>query len=157
MKFIFLKSDDEALLEQVGIQFRMLHEHLVACGQKLKLFPGGAEQWLNGMRSALGRFVAMVVAVEDERVIGFAQGNLRFTPDYFGALKVGLVSHLYVVPQFRGQGIGTNLLTKLEEWLTDKGIHSLEVQTAYGNDAAAAFWADRGYEAELVQFRKKTM
>ncbi|WP_284166000.1 GNAT family N-acetyltransferase [Frigidibacter sp. SD6-1] len=58
--------------------------------------------------------------------------------------------HLYVEPAWRGQGVGARLIDAGVGLARSLGCSYLSVGTAPGNDAAAAFYLKRGFEARPV-------
>ena len=51
----------------------------------------------------------------------------------------------------RGQGIGTGLFTKVEEWAKDQGVHRLELTVMVHNEAGIALYKKKGFEIEGVK------
>lgn len=81
---------------------------------------------------------------EAERVIGF----IMFTPmdmkSWFFETKVGFVRELWVAPEHRGQGLGSELLAQAETWLKDKCINRVILTT----DTASEFYMRHGYRPD---------
>ncbi|GGC77090.1 GCN5 family N-acetyltransferase [Thalassobacillus devorans] len=49
---------------------------------------------------------------------------------------------------YRGQGIGTKLFRKLEEWAANHNIHRLELTTVTKNEAGLSLYKKMGFEIE---------
>lgn len=58
---------------------------------------------------------------------------------------VGYVNGLYVVPEYRRLGIAAHLYTEGRHWFAAQGLTAVELYTAVGNAAAAAFWRKHGF------------
>jgi GNAT superfamily N-acetyltransferase len=72
----------------------------------------------------------------------FACQNLpMFLPGEFGYL-----SDIFVVPEFRRLGAGTQLLDRVREWFRGQGIRSLHLQVYNGNANGMCFWDSMGFE-----------
>jgi ribosomal protein S18 acetylase RimI-like enzyme len=59
--------------------------------------------------------------------------------------NVGEIESVSVLPAYRGQGIGTSLLDRLEQELTDVGVDDLILGVLPGNGAAIRMYERRGY------------
>ncbi|MFC6718503.1 GNAT family N-acetyltransferase [Natrialbaceae archaeon GCM10025810] len=77
-------------------------------------------------------------------VVGFTSFSIER-----GALELeatrGHLSNLYVVPEFRGRGIGTRLLEAVEDALADRGVDAVILEAMAGNEAARRFYGRAGY------------
>jgi len=58
---------------------------------------------------------------------------------------VPLLTHLEVLPEFRKQGIGTNLIAAVEKYLTDKGYDRIALAVRVDNKNAARLYWDLEY------------
>jgi GNAT superfamily N-acetyltransferase len=154
--FEIIMLNDPADLEfaNIKILFRKMYNNMEEHGLMLDLAENGPDKWAGSVRNMLGKFAALPVARSEGRTIGFAHGALRFTTDYLGSRLVGVVTHIYVEPDYRNSGAGKALVESLEGWFTSKKVHSVELQVITGNVEAMNFWERLGYSRELVQFRK---
>jgi len=66
----------------------------------------------------------------------------------------GIVSNLYVVPERRGEGIGSALLNAAEQALSSAGADAVVLEALATNDRARAFYAEHGYDIHRVELRK---
>ena len=146
-------SHDPALKDVVRMFQAMYDEDWD--GQSLDLAKDGPEVWLKGVTKGLGRFVVILVAETGGKNIGFAHGNLRILPDYFGNHKVGFISHIYIDGIARKKGVGKLLVRRLETWFAEKQVHSVELDVLLSNPTGLAFWESMGYTAEMRRCRKK--
>lgn len=78
-----------------------------------------------------------LVAVEDERVIGYV-GSQSVPPE-------ADVMNLAVAPEYRRQGIGRQLMQALTEFLHTQGIESLFLEVRASNDPAIALYSEFGF------------
>ena len=53
-----------------------------------------------------------------------------------------------LLKDYRGQGIGTKLFVRLEEWARNRGIHRLELTTVTKNEPGVALYKKMGFEIE---------
>jgi GNAT superfamily N-acetyltransferase len=144
----------EPLLDQVERFLVRMYEDMSEKGLLLPLAPGGEALWRRSIEAGLGRFSALVLAVRGETLCGFVYGALRLTPDYLGGEKVGLLGHMYVIPEERRHGLGKKMYACLEEWFRDQSVESLELQVLCGNAPSISMCEQFGYRSELIQMRK---
>ena len=100
----------------------------------------GLETWWS--RDAIERGMrdtTMLVAVDDDRVVGVA--NIDFRGD------VPVIWKLYVVPESQGTGAGSALMSSLVE-LAAPSADAVRLEYVDGNDRAERFYARHGF-AEL--------
>jgi GNAT superfamily N-acetyltransferase len=81
----------------------------------------------SGLAQALEHPAACVLVAEVEKegkrqVVGYAVGMMQEPPPIFEAEAYTFLSDLYVLPEYRGQGIGTALVERVRGWGWTKGI-----------------------------------
>jgi len=107
-------------------------------------------------RDALARQVAtdgLRVADAGEPV-GFVTFEIergRYEQD----LTRGLVHDLYVVPEWRDDGLGGRLLDAAERALADAGAAVVAVEALAANEAARRLYRRRGYETRRVELERR--
>ncbi len=79
-----------------------------------------------------------LVAVEDDRLVGFAQ-TIR------GENKRAELDRLFVVPEMEGKGIGTELLRRTLAILRAEGFETLVVRAGRDETQARRFYEKRGF------------
>ncbi|MFW6448829.1 MAG: N-acetyltransferase family protein [Halobacteriota archaeon] len=97
----------------------------------------GAADYASAIEASSVRFL---VAEDDDGIVGFASGTTD--PDEAGV--DGEVTGLYVVPEVARDGVGSLLLSALEDWLASRGVSRVGL-TASRN--AVGFYECHGYEA----------
>ena len=85
--------------------------------------------------------VIVDVALVDDEVVGFAQGAIVEAEPV-----VGEIHWLHVVPGERSQGIGVQLLGRVQEAFRDHGASVLRGLVLEGNEAGTAFYEEHGFE-----------
>lgn len=78
--------------------------------------------------------VQFVALTPEDRVIGFA--TLYFLPSSLSARTYCMLNDLYTLPEFRGQGIGRQLIKRCQELAKERGLSTLEWLTQKENQAA---------------------
>ncbi len=153
IKIIELPKDSPCW-DQIESLFLQLYKYMSSNGLRQPLAKDGEKLWLSTVQKTSGRLNLIMAAIINSRVIGFAQGTIRLTPNYLGSRKVGFIPHVYVLSEYRKLGIGKKLVTELNTWFKHNKTHSLELQVLYENHAATTFWEKIGFEKELLQMRK---
>ena len=144
----------QAVLEEVKDMFARMYAGMSGQGLMLGLADDGPAKWLEGVKTGLGRFGIIHVALAGEKPAGFSHGSLRLLPGYLGNLKVGVITHVFVEESYRQTGAGEALVKALEQWFLKQNVSAVELQVLSGNDAGTAFWNRLGYHPELIQYRK---
>lgn len=110
------------------------------------------------IRESLAQHVlaeGVLVAREADRTVGF----VMFGTDESGFERDrprGVVRNVFVDQDARGEGVGTALMDAAEERLAAAGADEVVLEAMADNDAARAFYRERGYEPHRVQFLKPT-
>jgi ribosomal protein S18 acetylase RimI-like enzyme len=117
-------SDDETWRVR-----RMLYEELLAKADTLLLLAFVDD-------AAVGYGLAHVVPVDD-----------TWIPDtWVTGQRIGEIESLSVLPEYRGSGLGSELLRRLEEHLHERGVDDLILGALAGNRDAIRLYERRGYQ-----------
>lgn len=95
----------------------------------------------------------VLVAREDGRIVGF----VTFSPEtrlYERDAERGTVHNIYVRPERRGRGIGSELLAAAEARLAALGVEIVTLEALAENEGAHRFYERHGYEAHRIEFEK---
>jgi len=95
----------------------------------------------------------LVIATEDGHPVGF----VMFTLDrgsYEMDVTQGVIENLYVEPEVRNEGIGSELLETAERQLDKRGAETVVLEAMAGNMAARRFYRRHGYDSHRVQLEK---
>jgi ribosomal protein S18 acetylase RimI-like enzyme len=107
---------------------KVLYEELLVKPDTLLLLAFGGS-------AAIGYGLAHVMAVEDSWIPDTWQTSRR----------IGEIESLSVLPEYRGSGLGSVLLDRLEAHLRDRGARDLILGVLPGNDDAIRLYQRRGY------------
>ncbi|MGA2478477.1 MAG: GNAT family N-acetyltransferase [Spirochaetia bacterium] len=85
-----------------------------------------------------------IVALDDGKVVGWCDiiRNTRATKLHCGLLGMGLL------PEYRGKGIGTRLITEIMKQAAARGFHRVELEVFEENSAALALYRKVGFKEE---------
>lgn len=98
----------------------------------------------------------LLVRAPNNDVVGFIEVSLRNIVDGCAGSPVGYVEGIYLVPDYRGIGLGAVLLDLASDWFKKKKCSEMATDTEIDNEDAQAFWAEAGFEEtwRVVQYRK---
>ncbi len=85
----------------------------------------------------------VVAVLADDPAVGLAVLTLR--PNVWSDGPVALLDELYVVPEWRGQGIGSVLLEAAEQFTRGRGGELLEINVDGEDVGARRFYERHGY------------
>ena len=94
------------------------------------------EQWsseraIRRVQAIVGNYQSIGLAAEDEGVI---VGGLLGFVDPYADEDFFYVSEIFVVPEYKKQGIGRNLIRKLEEEIKKRGISVVQLMSIEPNE-----------------------
>jgi [ribosomal protein S18]-alanine N-acetyltransferase len=106
-------------------------------------FPAGISYSKTTLRYFLSlRSADCLLAIEDAHVAGFILTEEN--------PPLAHIITLDVAEKFRRRGIGSALLAESERNLTLRGVRTILLETATGNEAGVAFWQRHGYRIEAT-------
>lgn len=89
----------------------------------------------------------------ETNIVGFVMFRVR-SDRYETDRERGLVENLYVAPDWRGQGVGSELLAAAERRLRERGVEAISLEAMAANEAARRFYRRHGYDPHRVEFEK---
>lgn len=124
------------------------------------LWPGHEEEELGHKFSSLmaGNSTAFFLARKGERLIGFAQCQLRH--DYVEGTStspVGYLEGIYVLEEHRRKGVAARLLSVCESWARQQGCKEFASDCKLGNEQSLHFHLGAGFEEanRIICFTKR--
>ncbi len=146
------KSSDLPVLEQM--MYELHNEHHLACPQHFK----SAEAVMQEKRIAdyLESPEGLVfVALCDHRCIGFVSGHFAdLVSSVSQPVLMGSIDEFYVLPPYRGQGIGSQLLQRIEREFEDYGVQQVFVEVWDFNQSAVKLYQRLGFSHHIHCLRK---
>ena len=117
--------------------FKALHQLDQAC------FPPGIAYSNTMLRYFLKlSSAACLLAADGKEIGGFIVSSVN--------APLAHIITLDVAEAHRRSGIGSMLLTAMENNMGEQGVHTVLLETAVDNEAAVAFWQRHGYRIEGV-------
>ena len=118
-----------------------------------------ADAYLDWMLHRAETHGAVLVAESNSIFVGFVAGwieeteNIGETSD---SNRVGYISDICVMPDFRGRRIATQLLKAIEQHLTGLGIARLRINSLAANKSARASYKHAGFAPYEVVYEKRS-
>ena len=99
---------------------------------------------------------ATIIALLDDKIVGYALIAVREQPHFYKIKKVGAISGLMVAKNYRRKGIGTRLLAESKAYFRRNGIKYFTLYTAIANQGATRFYEQNGMAALHTSFIGET-
>ncbi len=87
-----------------------------------------------------------VVAEKDEQVVGYAVGGIHESEEYRKNLDIAELESMYVLPEYRSHGIGTEFVERFERWAEEHNVERLRVEVTSQNKKGIRFYENNGLE-----------
>lgn len=94
-----------------------------------------------------------LLVARDDGVVGFVLFGLSDDGYEVSGIR-GVVENLYVAPDYRNRGVGSDLLTAAESALRARGVDRISLEAMAANDDARRFYRRHGYEPHRVRLEK---
>jgi GNAT superfamily N-acetyltransferase len=81
---------------------------------------------------------------EQEKLIGYALGRVEDRPPVLDIQKIGVLSEIVVLPEYRRQGVGKQLAQRFFDWCKEKGVKNAQLHVLEKKDAVK-FYKELGF------------
>ena len=110
------------------------------------LQPDAAQEWSSwALKKLQNNELGLFVALENDTIIGYISGYSETRAPIYKLRTIGYVSNMYVLPAFRGKGVGSKLHHALLQWFKEKNIIHIELNVDARAAATIATWHHLGY------------
>jgi ribosomal protein S18 acetylase RimI-like enzyme len=97
------------------------------------------------------------VAEDEGKVVGYVFAEIKRLerPELYAVKETGFVDSLIVSEQFRGKGIGTELLQKTLEWFKSRGVMVCTIGVMKENVGAVSLYEKLGFQTWHMKMWKE--
>lgn len=145
--------------ERIGELWRLLAEYHQRLDPAMpRPAVDGAQRYAQRIRASLDDSLTNVFVAEyDAQIVGYVLCMIvDWLPEMFEFEMGGMLADIYVLPDYRGRGIGQALLQAAKDWFAGRGIHYFEWYVATANREGAAFWRAMGGQEVMLRMRAET-
>mgnify|MGYP006281764159 CR=1 FL=1 len=82
----------------------------------------------------------------NEQVVGYAIGGIHGSESYREDLKIAELETMYILPEYRSNGIGTELVENFTTWAEKEDADRLRVEATAQNEDAIRFYRENGFK-----------
>lgn len=140
MQGILIRAAAEADFNQLILLFKEFSVY-----QKL---PGRMKNNFNQLKEEKDFFHGFVAETSDKKIIGYATWFFTY---YTWSGKGLYIDDLYIVPEFRGKGIGTLLMERITSFAKENKCHKVRWQVSHWNTSAIEFYRKMGAEIDDLE------
>jgi len=145
-------SGGEELLENAYPLWVKLREHMIA---RSKNFPEEMTKltWEERKKEIIckGQGTRLFVDLAFDgggNLVGYCISTLTFG-------NVGEIDSIFVEREWRGGGLGSQLMDRAERWLDESGSAIKKLAVSWGNDEVLEFYAHHGFLPRRIMLEKK--
>ena len=70
-----------------------------------------------------------VAETKETGLVGFSLALIEILPEWFGSEQIGLLRYQAVSENYRGRGVGHELITFVIDWYRSLGINRIELKS----------------------------
>lgn len=82
----------------------------------------------------------LMVAEDDGKIIGYINATTKHRPKIYKVTEVGFISDIYVLPEYRRQGVAKLLFKPILRWLKSKKLKYVNLFAVTENEVALKVW-----------------
>lgn len=150
------KYQSDINTDELTVLFRKMYTEMYDYGLKTPLIENGENSWLASVTKLLGKINHIIIAIKDDKIIGFAHGNIRLSPEYQGGFRIGYITHVFVTKEYRNQKVASRMIDMLIEALKTAQAKRIDLDVLTKNAEAIKFWKRKGFIEDLYHMVKST-
>lgn len=95
----------------------------------------------------------LVVAEHGPQVIGSGYARIQLAKPYLRHEQYAYLGFMYVRPEYRGQGVNTQILQALKHWAAALGLTEMRLEVYAENTAALKAYEKAGFAGHMLEMR----
>jgi GNAT superfamily N-acetyltransferase len=133
------QSDDQTTVGDLWVQLLREQDEL---DDRFGVADNARERWDNDFPQWLDdETYRIYVAEADDEIVGFASAHRWGPPPIYEESSEVYLDELYVRPEARREGLGTQLVEAVRDWSDQIGAQRIRLSVLAANDDARVFWA----------------
>jgi RimJ/RimL family protein N-acetyltransferase len=106
-----------------------------------------SDQAADWYRKRINQSDGFAYVVEDnETVVGYAIGACSEPEAFREVDKIAEMETMFLKPEYRGEGIGSELMNEFKDWAEEKDVERLRVEASADNKGAIRFYRENGFK-----------
>lgn len=131
--------------DEVRRLWQALHHEHEWTDVRYRMSEDAALRWASDLREWTRSDTDRVLVAEGaDELMGMTVAHLAWPAPIYAPRLMVWVDDLYVLPAYRGQGVGRALLDALRAWGREQGAEEIRAGVLATNDGARRFWAGAG-------------
>jgi GNAT superfamily N-acetyltransferase len=150
-----VRASEKDLAELATLQ-RMYMEHHAKLDDYFTVEEDATARWIDYMRKSIeekGNIV--LVAFENNKIIGYMTASICSRPPVYKIKKVGLIGDSFVLPHYRRKGVLSKMLDEILSWMKTNSVEYVEHPIAVRNKLGRTVWKRKGFEDTTVLTKLK--
>ncbi|WP_185140151.1 GNAT family N-acetyltransferase [Reichenbachiella versicolor] len=95
----------------------------------------------------------LIVAEESNRLVGTGYAQIRKSVEAFKHSYHSYLGFMYVIPEYRGQGINKNIINELLNWSKDRDVFDFYLEVYSENEAAIKAYQKAGFNTSFISMK----
>ncbi|MDO8571585.1 MAG: GNAT family N-acetyltransferase [bacterium] len=113
---------------------------------KIGVRPVYKKYFIEGLRSSKK---ILLIARDREIVVGYILAVYSERKPIFKIKNIGVVNEIYILPEYRKQGIARKLLEEIDNWFKKKNLHHSQLFVHGSNISAQKTWKALGFKSYM--------
>lgn len=98
-------------------------------------------------------YIEVVVAETDNKIIASGYARIDRSKPFLKHEKHAYLGFMYVLPEYRGQGLNKRIIDTLKNWAITQNIHELRLEVYYDNLSAIKAYEKIGFSRYSLEMR----
>lgn len=108
------------------------------------------ERWLM-QQTKHDRGVLLVAEADTQQLAGFLVATTESEVPIYQLREYGFIHDLWVEPEYRGTGVGRQLIQQAIEAFAHRGVQQIRLDTAMANEAARKLFQSCGFRISTIE------
>ena len=95
----------------------------------------------------------LLILEKDGKLVGCGYAQIRSAKTYLTYKEYAHLGFMFVLPEYRGQGLNQQLIEGLKAWIRSKGVKEVRLEVYTENNAAVRAYEKAGFKQILTEMR----